>query len=378
MIKSRRSQEDNYLKNIFLMFLTALFFLGCGLREPSLKVGLICGLSGANADLGEAGRNGVMIAVDRINSSGGINGKPIELIVKDDENDFDTAAAAAQSLYNEDVDLVIGAFSTTLTEAIMSVMKDKETLVITPTASALHLSGVDDNLLRINSSSRENGEDYADFMKNKRGYQTTSVLLDSHNLSFTESWFREFERAYSGYGGEITAKVFSDSTESVDYRSIVNQLIEDNPDSLLFVTNTVDSARFAQQIRKESLIPIVISEWAGTLQLIELGGEAVEGVEVKHTFDMFSKEEGYLQFKEEYRNRFGRDPGYSSVLAANAVLVYSEAKKAQGKKQTLKESILQNGPYQGIQQMMLFDEFGDTRRTSSFVRVKDARFIEAP
>ena len=56
---------------------------GCGPREP-VRVGFLGGLSGRVADLGEAGRNGAQIAVEEVNRAGGIDGRQIQLIVRDD------------------------------------------------------------------------------------------------------------------------------------------------------------------------------------------------------------------------------------------------------------------------------------------------------
>ena len=65
----------------------------CSPPEP-LRIGFIGGLSGRVADLGEAGRNGAQIAVEEFNQAGGINGLPVELIVRDDGQNPEKAIAA--------------------------------------------------------------------------------------------------------------------------------------------------------------------------------------------------------------------------------------------------------------------------------------------
>ncbi|MDC7241133.1 MAG: ABC transporter substrate-binding protein, partial [Spirochaetales bacterium] len=81
------------------VFSLILLIAGCS-REP-VKVGFISGLSGGNSDLGEAGRNGAMMAVEEINETGGIDGQGVSLLIRDDGNDTEKAAAAAQELADE-------------------------------------------------------------------------------------------------------------------------------------------------------------------------------------------------------------------------------------------------------------------------------------
>ena len=50
----------------------------------------------------------------------------------------------------------------------------------------------------------------------------------------------------------------------------------------------------------------------------------------------------------------------------------------QKEEETLKERILRNDPYGGLQQIINFNEFGDTRRAANFVVVSRRQFIKAP
>ncbi|HKI49124.1 MAG TPA: ABC transporter substrate-binding protein, partial [Desulfobacteria bacterium] len=48
--------------------------IGCEKKENPIKVGFVGGLTGRLSDLGTAGRNGVILAVEEINGKGGIHG----------------------------------------------------------------------------------------------------------------------------------------------------------------------------------------------------------------------------------------------------------------------------------------------------------------
>jgi ABC-type branched-subunit amino acid transport system substrate-binding protein len=61
------------------------------------KIGTLQPLSGAAAAGGKTALVGIQMAADRINKSGGINGRPVELIVADYESSLTSAAARPRS-----------------------------------------------------------------------------------------------------------------------------------------------------------------------------------------------------------------------------------------------------------------------------------------
>ena len=89
------------------------------------KIGTIQPLSGAGAAGGKTALVGVEMAVDRINKSGGINGRPVELVVADDESKPDVARRKAEKLVGEDkIDAQVGGFLSNICLACMPVWEE--------------------------------------------------------------------------------------------------------------------------------------------------------------------------------------------------------------------------------------------------------------
>jgi branched-chain amino acid transport system substrate-binding protein len=89
------------------------------------KIGTSQPLSGAGAAGGKTALVGVQMAVDRINKSGGINGRPIELIVADDESKPDVGRRKTEKLLVEDrVDAHVGGFLSNICLACMPVFEE--------------------------------------------------------------------------------------------------------------------------------------------------------------------------------------------------------------------------------------------------------------
>src|SRR5207302_6680815 len=93
-----------------------------GAQQPAgepIKIGVIVALTGAGASLGIPERNGAVLAEKIINSEGGVNGRPVQLIIEDDGSNPDGAISKANNLiHREKVSALIGSSQTASTVAV--------------------------------------------------------------------------------------------------------------------------------------------------------------------------------------------------------------------------------------------------------------------
>lgn len=361
----------SYILPILAMLCLALS--ACGPQEP-LRVGFIGGLSERNLDTGQAGLNGVILAVEQANRQGGIDGRPIELVIRDDAQKREVAEKSARELLEARVEAIIGPFTSSMAAAMLPVTGPAGLLNISPTLTAMVYYGKDDSMIRINRSTRDNASDYARVLF-QRGQKRVAVAYDIRNRVFTESWLEEFRTAFLALGGEMAAEVAYESSPDADLDQVVKRMLQGGPEGLFFVSGAIDVARLARAARAQAPeLPIGASEWAATEQLIELGGKMVEGLLIVQNFNADDTESRFVDFREAYFQRFQRNPGYSSVSAYDATTVLIEALKKREKGESAKQAVLRHGPYQGLQQRIAFDANGDTQRKVFFTEIRDGRF----
>jgi len=345
---------------------------------PPVRIGFIGGLTDRNADNGQAGLNGVTLAIEQFNRDGGLDGRMVELVVRDDAQNRDTAASSAQALVDARVDAVIGPFTSSMAEVIVPITGQAGIFQVSPTITSMAFHGKDDNLFRINRTTRDNARDYAKVMV-ERGQKRIAVAYDVRNRNFTESWLREFQEAVGARGAEVVGRVPYESRPEADFAQVVQSMLGSQPDSLFFISGALDVARLAQQARRQApALPIGASEWASTEQLIELGGDVVEGLLIVQNYDRDDDSERFKAFSEAYFKRFQANPGYSSVSAYDAATVVLQALKMRGKGEALKAAALRGGPYAGLQQEMVFDANGDTTRKVFFTEIRGGRYVKLP
>lgn len=348
--------------------------IGCAPPEP-IRIGFIGGLSDRNSDNGQAGLNGVTLAIEQINRAGGIDGRLIELITRDDAQNRETAAKSAQELVDAKVEAVIGPFTSGMAEVIVPITGKAGIFEVSPTITSMAFHGKDDNLFRINRTTRDNAQDYARVMTG-RGQRRIAVAYDTRNRNFTESWLNEFRTAVSAQGAALAATIAYESSTEADFGSVVDQMLKSGPDGLFFISGALDVARLAQESKKRApKLPIGASEWAATEQLAELGGSVVDGLLIVQNYNRDDDSPRFKDFSEAYLKRFQRPPGYSSVSAHDAATVVLTALKQRKKGETLKAAALHAGPYDGLQQQIVFDANGDTPRQVFFTEIHNGRYV---
>jgi len=328
------------------------------------------------ADLGVGGRNGVLLAVEERNDHGGINGRPIELIICDDEQNLGTAKKVAGELVDRKVEAIIGPMTSSVAQVIVPIVNKARLVTVSPTVTTTDLSGLDDYFLRVLPDTKTYAPKSALFHFKKLGLRRAALIYDAGNSSYTVSWLSAFRKTFEELGGRIVAVNSFNSGGNVSFTPIVRDLLQHRPDLVVLVCSAVDSALLCQQVRKLAPhVTISISEWGSTERFIELGGAAVEGVYIAEFVDYANTTPRYLNFLSAYRKRFGQDPGFSGIAGYDAATVVMDALAARKEGSDLKVSILATGVFQGVQRKISLNRFGDTEGTTFISVVKNGRFL---
>jgi branched-chain amino acid transport system substrate-binding protein len=362
------------MRRIVACLLVLLVIGGCGEREP-LRIGFLGGLSGSVADLGESGRNGAQIAVEEFNRAGGVNGRQVELLVRDDAQNSERAIAAANELIALHVEGIVGPMTSAMAEVALPIAQQAGIVLVSPTVTARKFFGLEDNLFLLMSSTREEARLSADFHFNENGARRVAAIHDLKNRAYTESWLREFTVAFQGIGGEVFPVAYESGPE-VSFGGIVQLVLSKQPDAVLMIASAADAARFAQKVRERNRqILLFASQWAATERLVELGGQSVEGMVLHNYFDRDSKAPDLARLRDLYTTRFLREPGFAGVAAYDATRILLTALARRQNGEPLRETLLVRGPFPGAEGEISFDRFGDNRRVSHVTVVRDGQFV---
>jgi branched-chain amino acid transport system substrate-binding protein len=366
---------------------TALVALaGCGLAlvgcraQPPVRIGVLADLSGRTARSSTEARNGLLIATEEINQAGGVLGRQLQLVLQDaGAASVQESEAAARSLLRTGVDLVVGPFTSTLANRLLALFDEARVLLLCPTSIGDNLAGRDDQLVRINRTTRESALAYAQVLHGQ-GHRRLGLAVDARNPASNAAWGDDFGAAFAARGGSIGAVVGFAHVGSPPMFAVMRTLLASQPDGLVLVTNGVEAARLAMQAAKlEAALPLFAPDWADGGALLEIGGRAVEGLVLSSAARPADDSPRFQAFRRMYLERFDAEPSYRSIGAHDAITVVADAMARARPGETLREAVLRHGPYEGLQQPIAFNRFGDNvARSAYFKVVRNGRFVPWP
>ncbi|MBV8621219.1 MAG: ABC transporter substrate-binding protein [Curvibacter sp.] len=347
-------------------------------RSASWRVGLLAPLTSRAADLGQGGRNGAILAQEDRNRAGGIRGRRIELIMQDDAQQIGQAQEGLQRLIAAGVVAVIGPYTSSMAAAVVPLAQKAGLLMLAPTVTASDLFEQQDSLLLLSRSARESAADFARELV-RRGQRRVAVAYDLSNRRFTESWLAGFRETLAHEGGQISQATAYESRAETSFSDVIGSLVGSEPQGLLFLAGAIDVARLAQRAQRIAPhLPLATPEWASTEMLLELGGEAVEGLLSMKNYNPEDRTPRYQVFTDTYRQRFERAPDYAAVASHDACTVLFDALQRLSGFESLRTTLLQQGPWQGLQEPIRFDARGNTHRRAWFVEVRRRQFVVLP
>ena len=249
------------MTGLVLLILIILPLTSCAQQKP-VTIGFVASLTGSTSELGVNGRNGLMMAVEEINAAGGIHGKLVEVVVKDDQNDSDTGLAVDQELDQAGISFIIGHMTSSMAKTSLPFINEKKLLMISPTMSSHELAHQDDHFIRVVSSNDvEAGFITDNILKN--GGKNIAVIYESQNRAYTETIKNFMASELSVNGGGIIYEEAFESGANPAYLEISNRVLKTNPDSIVILASSFDSAMFCQQFYKSgNPAPIYLSLWA--------------------------------------------------------------------------------------------------------------------
>jgi branched-chain amino acid transport system substrate-binding protein len=357
------------------LLVTVAAFVSCDRREP-LKIAYLGALTGKHSALGIAGRNGSLLAIEQLNEVGGINGRRVQFISFDDEQNPKLAEKLASDIERQRFGVIVGPMTSSMASALVPALGPHRLIAISPTTSTNDLTGLDDGFLRVYPPSRQVAHMLSEQVVKRIGAKRVAAIYDLSNRAHCEGWLAGFKEGIEGRGSSLCGVVTFDSTNPTAYTKLANDLLATKPDCVFILAGALDTGMLAQRLRiSKPSIGLAASEWSTTDELLTSGGDYVEGLLFYQTFDRASVNPPFLAFRKAYASRFGTEPTFASVHAYEATSVVIEAFKKNPDPSFVKNTILGIGKFSGLQGEFEFDKNGDPARKLFLMTVKNGKFV---
>lgn len=274
----------------------------------ALRIGLLLDYTGALAEFGPNMETGAQLAVKQINASGGVLGKPVQLVVGDSGTNPNVAVAATNRLVaSEGVSAIIGSLASGVTiAAAEGVAVPNKIVMISPSSTSPALTAVkdDDFLFRTVLSDAAQGKVLADWAI-EQGYKTAATFYIDN--AYGEGLSAQFVQSFQEKGGTITAAVSHESGWA-SYLSGLQKATEGHPDVLAAISYPSDASVYLKEALDNNLIDkFLFVDGTKSMDIIRtVGAAALEGTTGTSPVT-FEKAELTTQFDAEYAAEYGTD-----------------------------------------------------------------------
>lgn len=370
------AKKRNYSWLAIVAFIILIFFTSGCTSKKTIKIGVIAELTGKQSELGINLRNGAQLAAEEINSAGGINGHPIELIIKDDLGTPQGAEDAENWVIDQNVVAIIGHLTSNQTVEGYKIAEERGVLLLSGTASTTYLSGKKDLFFRTEPSNDYFAKEFAKYIRNVKNVSTIAVLYDLDNNTYSTSMARIFSETFTELGGTVTAEMSFSGSDIAKISDSIDELVKANIEAIYIIASPLNTAHIAQLIRLQgSSLILFAAPWAQGQDLINNGGDAVEGLESIIAFNINDSSQPLVDVRTKYKERFAEDPAFTAMFGYELLNILAEALKiTDGNANGLSDALLSIRIFQGLDGKIYMDEFGDSSRNLYIIKLSDHQF----
>lgn len=323
------------MRLLFAAALAALLATVSPHAQAEIEIGVVNSLSGPFATFGERYRTGLQVALEEINSQGGINGEQIKLVVQDDRSEAQSALAAAESLVNQGVPLIIGSYASSITGPMAQLLTREEVPLIV-------LGSADDSITKPGSPwvfrAKHNSTivatayfNYFDYLRERGDEELKTVGM----LYGSGAWPASLAEAGKEFARERGYEVVGDQSYdqgTTDFRPILNRFRAEQPDILYVVAYADDGVAIARQMREVGLSAkvIAIDTAAALPNFVEQVGDLAEYVVTVVSWSKDVQYEGVQDLYERLKQAAGSEPTFYEAEGYLALRVAADALRRAG------------------------------------------------
>lgn len=256
-----------------------------------IKIGLVTALSGQSARAGEALTRGATIAIEEINKQGGVLGRQLELVRRDDESNPAKGLIAARELVQrEKVAAVLGGLDTPVALAIVPFMNSAKVPFVDPWAAGTaitHNGAADNYIFRVSAMDSEVDKAIVQYAIKTHGAKKPGLILVNNPWGESnEHGLRDALKAANITPAGI--EKFQDN--DVDVVPQLTRLKSAGADVLFLVGNVGPSSQVVKSLDRMGWMPPIVSHWgpAGG-RFTELAGPSAKNVIFVQTYSFFGK-----------------------------------------------------------------------------------------
>jgi len=348
--------------------------------SDTIKVGEFASLTGSEAAFGRSSHNGTVLAVEQINTNGGVLGKQLELITEDDQSKDGESATAVKKLISRDkVVAILGEVASGRSLEAAPICQEYKIPQISPSSTNPKVTQMGDYIFRVCWEDKfQGGVVMTKFALNSLKAKRVALLTDVGS-AYSAGLASYFKEGFTAGGGEIVAEQ-KFTKDDKDFKAQLTAIKSANPDAIAIPAYYGQVTLIALQARELGItVPLFGGDGWEAPELIEGPGAAaaLDGCCYSTHFSPEQDSPKARQFVADYQKRFGVIPDAMGALGYDSVLALVDSIKRAGSTDgsKIRDALATLKDLDGATGKTTLDENRNARKPAVIIEIKDGKFV---
>jgi branched-chain amino acid transport system substrate-binding protein len=301
--------------------------------QPVYKIGFLASLTGPSASRGIAAQAALKLAADELNTSGGVRGRTLQLIVEDDGGDASQAVTGLKNIADQDAVAVIGPTTNVVAGAVLPVEDEASFPAISLASDPSQFQPAHGSVYGVASVPSLVAAGLLSYLQKSNIH---SLALIRETSAYGMAGMKELQQQGAHFG----VRVIVDETYGINDTDLSRQLrnVENNPSvqAVVFWASgaTTAPATLTRQFRQVGLgVPLLLTVDQADPAFLQAAGSSAEGVilEVrkpaiyKYLLSEDPSRARMAEFLGAYKQATGKDADRSAAMAYDAFYLLAGA-----------------------------------------------------
>ena len=345
---------------------------GNSVEEKTIKIGFNFEETGAVAAYGTSEQKGAQLAVDEINAAGGIDGKQIEVVDKDNKSETAEAASVTTNLVTQSA--VVGPARPGATAAAVANATKAGVPLISPSATQDGLTKGQDYLFIGTFQDSFQGKIISNYVSDK--LNAKKVVLYTDNASdYAKGIAKAFREAYKG-------EIVADETfvaGDTDFQAALTKMKGKDFDAIVVPGYYTEAGKIVNQARGMGIDkPIIGGDGFNGEEFVQQAtAEKASNIYFisgfSTTVEVSAKAKAFL---DAYRAKYNEEPSTFAALAYDSVHLVANAAKGAKNSGEIKDNLAKTKDFEGVTGQTSFDADHNTVKTAYMMTMNNGK-VEA-
>ena len=367
------------------MLMSALTGCGGGSKGAdgdTIKVGGLLEMTGGSASFGISGKNGIDLALKKINEKGVLGGKKLSLVVADTKSEASEATNGMQKLISQDkVVAVIGPNQSSAVIASGAINNGAKVVDITPMGTNPDVT-VDPKTKQVKPYSFRTcfidpfqGTVMASFASNELKVKRAAIYIDNTS-DYAKGLAQFFKENFVKNGGQVVIEE-AYLQKDTDFKSTLTKIKAAKPDFIYITGYYQEVGLIVKQAREMGItVPMAGGDGWDSAKLPEIAGKAA----LENTFfsSLYSPDDTSdlnKEFVAEYKKAYNTNPDVFAALAYDSTLLVAKAIEDAGSADPAKiaEAMAKIKGFKGVSGEVTFNEEHNPIKSAVIIEHKDGK-----